>query len=668
MIDANQPLRCILSRILDVESLSQSSSPQLVNFYCEIAQDPSSHITRKDLLVILQDLGIIAVYDKDAIQDFLSGFFRSPVLLLSNTSDSGIFLEPKTLRRLCRDSLDINSYSSYVLFSRLPLRPISKFRFAWLQFYPQWKSYLVTLFFLLIGASVSVLPIVAIDPIFNTVVPRGEIDSLLLIGFALIIAQLVGSFSKAVASLFSSLFEQDICYRSYISIVDRFLLARPLGLPKREAGMWSQTFKTALAFTSSIRTIVVSIPLAVFTIVLNCIVFGIALARPWVIVLLIFLCTIPALVNILFGWRVGKIGFGLVSINSRIDQHLFTSFRTIGDARSLGISPSLNRQFRALREDLNSITLRMNSWSEAGIFLNSFLGSLLIAVILFLYTASSGVSQGSYLVIFVAFSSVSSGFTQLAEALSQILASAPTYFSKNALRDIDQFCTYRISADQVADDGGRRPDTLSIDLKKVSFSYDKQEPLLRDLTLSFVSSRTYAITGAPGAGKSTLIKIIGGVYVPSEGSVLVNGIPNSPSVNELDKFSVMYIPQLGRLLGSTIRDFMDPFARKDDSQIHDALSQVGLSDLLSDMHMGLQTVISELSTDLSSGQVQLFQAARACLHQPFVLLSDEPTSFLPEEQHLEIIRLLNSCSSLHISTLHRLSAQELFSQTISLDA
>ena len=395
------PLSIVLNDIISDSVLTQASSRARLDFYLSVSRDESRSIPIRDFLLILEDLSIIAVPHPSIRRNFFSGFFRSPVLLLAQESSEGVLLQPHQLRDYTSHLQSNPSVISFVLFTRLPQRPITKFHFAWLQFYPQWKSYILTLFFLLIGSIISVLPIIAIEPIFDTVVPRAQLPSLFLIGLALILAQLFGSFSSTVASIFSTLFEQDIRFRSYIALVDRFLLARPLGLPKREAGLWSQTFKTALAFTSSIRTIVVGIPLALFTIVLNCVVFGVALAQPWVIVLLIFLCMIPALINILFGWRVGKIGFGLVSINSRIDQHLFTSFRTIGDARSLGISNLFTNQFYTLREELNAITLRMNAWNEAGLFINSFLGSLLVAVILFLYSASNGISQGGYLVIFV---------------------------------------------------------------------------------------------------------------------------------------------------------------------------------------------------------------------------------------------------------------------------
>ena len=93
----------------------------------------------------------------------------------------------------------------------------------------------------------------------------------------------------------------------------------------------------------------------------------------------------------------------------------------------------LSNKFDELRSDFNKFLLRSNAWSETGIFLNTFITAILTAAILFLYSSSHSISQGRYLLIFVAFSAVSQQFTNLAKSIAALLASVPTYFSKNAL-------------------------------------------------------------------------------------------------------------------------------------------------------------------------------------------------------------------------------------------
>ena len=82
--------------------------------------------------------------------------------------------------------------------------------------------------------------------------------------------------------------------------------------------------------------------------------------------------------------------------------------------------------------------------------------------------------------------------------------------------------------------------------------------------------------------------------------------------------------------------------------------------------MQLSSHIGEFSGDFSTGEIELFQIARALLSKPDLLLSDEPTSNLSEEDHLKYLDLLNQCCNIHITNLHRLSAKSLFDESIDM--
>ena len=79
----------------------------------------------------------------------------------------------------------------------------------------------------------------------------------------------------------------------------------------------------------------VNIPLAFINIFLNVLAFGIALSQPLTIILLLVLSAIPAIVNILFDWRVGMLQFRQIAIRSRVQEHLFQSVSNVADIRSL---------------------------------------------------------------------------------------------------------------------------------------------------------------------------------------------------------------------------------------------------------------------------------------------------------------------------------------------
>ena len=96
------------------------------------------------------------------------------------------------------------------------------------------------------------------------------------------------------------------------------------------------------------------------------------------------------------------------------------------------------------------------------------------------------------------------------------------------------------------------------------------------------------------------------------------------------------------------------------------LKEVGMDGFVRDLPMGLMTVVSEFSDDLSTGQIQLLHIARVVLMKPDLVLSDEPTSHLTEEVHRLMLQKINQSSSIHITTLHRLSAVEDFDIRIKL--
>ena len=182
----------------------------------------------------------------------------------------------------------------------------------------------------------------------------------------------------------------------------------------------------------------------------------------------------------------------------------------------------------------------------------------------------------------------------------------------------------------------------------------------------FEQGKNYAITGDSGYGKSSLLKVIGGIYNPDSGDLLINQIANTEGLNRLKEFNVLFIPQQAKLLGDNFREFIDAYRVYTDAEIWAALKDVGMDGFVRDLPMGLMTVVSEFSDDLSTGQIQLLHIARVVLMKPDLVLSDEPTSHLTEEVHRLMLQKINQSSSIHITTLHRLSAIDDFDIRIKL--
>ena len=554
---------------------------------------------------------------------------------------------------------------SYLLTRGLPKVRISKWKLLSITLLPLWKRYLVLLVFALIAAAIGLVPTLAIEPIFSKLVPENRINDLLVIGIAVFVSQLVGAYLNGVSSFFGDILESDISFRSYIGVIDRFLSARVLSLPSRSIGSWDVTFQTAVAFTSAVRSVLVDIPTSLFTIAMNFVIFGLVTQTASTLSLLICLSLIPGLLNIFMSWISGQLSYKTVAINSQINQLLYKTVTSIGDLRALNQEPNVGVDYIEKRKALTDLNLSINTLAQSGNFINSSLMAILSATILFLYSDADTTSQGGYLTIFIAFSAISGAFVELAHSISSVISTLPTYFSKNAIRDIDEYRSYLANPRDTLDSesGGQ---LQTIELLSVDFNYQTMVPVIKGFSYLFESGQSYALTGSPGCGKSTLLKLIGGLYLQNSGQILINRIPNTPELNRLINYRVGFIPQQTKLLGDTIKGFMDPMSKHSKDEIYASLEAVSLADFVSQLPMGLETIISEFSNDFSTGQIQLLQAARMILVKPTLILSDEPTSHLNEDQHLNVLSLLNQSCDMHISSLHKTSALDLFSKTIDI--
>ncbi|MEV4757026.1 ABC transporter ATP-binding protein [Micromonospora sp. NPDC049559] len=192
----------------------------------------------------------------------------------------------------------------------------------------------------------------------------------------------------------------------------------------------------------------------------------------------------------------------------------------------------------------------------------------------------------------------------------------------------------------------------------VTFGYDPDRPVLRDLDLRIAPGETIACVGPTGAGKSTLAKLVTRLHDPDRGHVLIDGYDLRTVALASLRRQIAVVPQEPFLFAGSIRDNVT-FARPDadDDEVWAAIDAVGLRELVERSPDGLATRLHERGQSVSSGERQLLALARAFVARPRVVVLDEATANLDLQSELRVEaaleRLLDGRTAILVA--HRLS-------------
>ncbi len=187
-----------------------------------------------------------------------------------------------------------------------------------------------------------------------------------------------------------------------------------------------------------------------------------------------------------------------------------------------------------------------------------------------------------------------------------------------------------------------RRETIAGDfaLREVQFRYDTDgAPSLDIPGLDLKAGQKIAVLGANGSGKSTFLKLLAGLYAPSQGRVMLDGA----EMNQIDprdvRRNVGYLGQDVRLFAGTLRDNLSlGGVMRGDDQLYSALDFAGLGAFVRSHHRGLDLDIRDGGEGLSVGQRQSIGWARLWLQDPSVCLLDEPTAALDQALEAKLIK------------------------------
>ena len=198
---------------------------------------------------------------------------------------------------------------------------------------------------------------------------------------------------------------------------------------------------------------------------------------------------------------------------------------------------------------------------------------------------------------------------------------------------------------------------VTLETHALSYRYDEHSAdVFRDLSFKVSAGESVAITGPSGAGKTTLMRVLCGLFEPLSGSVTIDGYDiQQLGLNNYRKI-IGCVMQDDKLFSGSIRENICGFDDKGDKEWMEACARASyIHDVIIKMPMGYETLIGELGEGLSGGQKQRLFIARALYRKPGILFMDEATSALDEESESYVNAAIKKLNITRIIIAHRKS-------------
>jgi ATP-binding cassette, subfamily C, bacterial len=349
------------------------------------------------------------------------------------------------------------------------------------------------------------------------------------------------------------------------------------------------------------------------------------------------------------------------SLSSRLIDALYGIKPIKAMGREAHLQPLLEMETRELNEAQRRQVLAKG-------VLSSFQEPLLVAFLafgLFAVMAWGSVSFGALLVMAFLFHRLVGRIQALQTHYQSLVNSESAFWSlMNGVRDAE--------AQEEQSLGRGHPPALqhAIEFRDVRFAYGDTQ-VLRGVSFTIRAGEFTAVTGSSGAGKTTIADLILGLYMPSAGEVLIDGVPLSDIDLREWRGMIGYVPQEMLLFHESIlRNVTLGDSAIPEADVIDALKAAGAWDFVSPLERGIHTVVGEHGAKLSGGQRQRIAIARALVGKPRLLLLDEVTTALDPVTEASICATLRELAGdvTILSISHQPAMQRVADAVIRLDA
>lgn len=331
--------------------------------------------------------------------------------------------------------------------------------------------------------------------------------------------------------------------------------------------------------------------------------------------------------------------------------HLMETVRAATTLKLLGREAVRESGWRNLHAESTNASISVGKLQLSQVFIQSVVTGLQTVLVIYVAARLILDGQGFSVGMLFSFLAYRQTFTDRANAL---------------VNQMMQFRFLRLHLDRLADivttpsEAGDAPASLAeikghVRLKDVSFRYGATDPLvLEDVDLEIEPGDYIAIHGASGGGKSTLLKLLLGLNQPTEGMIELDGQRSTPERWRAWRSEVGVVAQDDRLLSGTLADNIAGFDPDLDMKlvVASAMAAQVHADIMR-TPMQYLTLVGDMGSTLSGGQRQRVLLARALYRQPKILVLDEGTANLDEQNEELIADLIDQMSITRIVVAHR---------------
>ncbi len=469
--------------------------------------------------------------------------------------------------------------------------------------------------------------------VYDRIIPNNAFESLIALSIGVIIALGFDFLIKSLRARFIDIASKRADLEISRTLFDRILSLTPAEQRQKTGAMAGtiREFETLREFfNSSTLVILIDLPFVFFFIYVISLIAGPLAYVP--------LVAVPLVILVGLGIQpfLAKITRGSVESGMNKQAVLVETLNGLETVSATGSGKLMKKRYETA---LNNQSDSGNKIRSLSMFIVNFaasvqqyaqIGSIFFGVYLI---AAGTITQGALIGAVILGGRTMSPLSQVANTMSRMNGALTAYRNLNRL--IGKNFNRASNVSPIS-----RPNfTGEIEFKNVSYKFEgADQPIIKNLSFKIPAGQKVALVGKMGSGKSTFSRLVAGIYEPSEGAILIDGV----DVRQIDQAdtrkNIGIMLQESWLFSGTIRENIQlGFNEYDDEHLLRICKIAGVDDFVGSHPQGYDLEIRERGQGLSGGQRQTINLARSLLHDPRILLLDEPTSSMDQASEAKVV-------------------------------